>query len=192
MLSLLCPAALAEYDKCERANGGWAGFDQVSKSPPVSEPTGKRASATSSDKTCTALQGNGAARAYSVMYSNNHVYVGGYAYALPFPARARSQLIGRRTCAWQDGQPVLWQLASKRQLSRPLGHQDGRRCSRHPRGRDRPPCDWQRRGRRRKPKPRPGLLPARYKRDPVMWVEQAQGSVAVVNQCASMLRLYLV
>ena len=55
MLSLLCPAALAKYDKCERPNGGWAGFDQVSKSLPVSEPTGKRASATSSDKTCTAL-----------------------------------------------------------------------------------------------------------------------------------------
>ena len=27
MLSLLCPAALAEYDKCERPASKWAGFD---------------------------------------------------------------------------------------------------------------------------------------------------------------------
>ena len=31
MLSLLCPAALAEYDKCDRPAGKWAGFDQASK-----------------------------------------------------------------------------------------------------------------------------------------------------------------
>jgi hypothetical protein len=31
MLSLLCAAALAEYDKCDRPAGKWAGFDQASK-----------------------------------------------------------------------------------------------------------------------------------------------------------------
>ena len=31
MLSLLCTAALAEYDKCDRPAGKWAGFDQASK-----------------------------------------------------------------------------------------------------------------------------------------------------------------
>ena len=114
MLSLLCPAALAEYDKCDRPAGKWAGFDQVSQCPRMCQCA--TAPVPMYLAPCLVLQGIGRSRGQAVVFTNNHVYVGGYGCASPFAATDhrwhRSAAVYR--VSWQVRRALLWQLDRNR------------------------------------------------------------------------------
>ena len=158
MLSLLPATMLAEFDKCARPNGEWAGFDQVRTLRQA--PILRRASTlTTIVHPCAGHRllpgGSGGALRHPRLCWRLCVRL-----ALPRPLLLRRLCVAllRRRCLWQVWCSLLRHLAQQRRLSRPLGHPSD---PRRPHGRHCPPRDRQRGGHRRKQEHRHSQLPAR-------------------------------
>ena len=84
----ICLAALggswAEFDRCARPSGVWAGFDQVvarRRRRAHSHQCMHQCMGTDHRRVCAPVQGHGRSYAATATYHSGNIYIGGYACA---------------------------------------------------------------------------------------------------------------